>query len=181
LAQETFQKEVSVPILTKNENYAGKFCAALDRQHPRDLFDVKTFFEKSKIDSELVELFICYLLCTSRPIQEVLFPTLKNITVAYEKTFKQMTQDEIPLSVLLKSRTQLIRSIHENLTDKNKKFLISFCEGEPDWDILSVAGASGFPGIQWKLQNIKTLKENNPAKFKSQNEELVNKLKTLEI
>lgn len=30
-------------VLSRDELYGGKFCAALDRQHPRDLFDVAQF------------------------------------------------------------------------------------------------------------------------------------------
>ncbi len=179
LAQEVFQKDIKCPVLTKNENYAGKFCAALDRQHPRDLFDVKMFFEKSKIDGKLMSLFISYLLCTGRPLQEVLFSTQKDISVAYEKTFKSMTPEVIPLNVLLKARTQLVSSIHANLTEAHKNFLISFAEGSPKWDLLDVEHAKDFPGIQWKLQNIQTLKTNNPAKLELQNKELVNKLRAV--
>lgn len=32
-----------MPVLALPDLYAGKLCAALDRQHPRDLFDIKTF------------------------------------------------------------------------------------------------------------------------------------------
>lgn len=179
LAQELFQKEVNIPVLTKNENYAGKFCAALERQHPRDLFDVKMFFEKSKMSDELMALFISYLLCSGRPIHEILFPTLKNISAAYEKDFKLMTPQMIPLNALWKARTQFIRAIHLGLSDSHKAFLITFCEGRPDWDLLKVSAASEFPGIQWKLKNIQTLKNLNPAKFKSQNLELMNKIKSI--
>jgi predicted nucleotidyltransferase component of viral defense system len=37
--------EFDVPTLDVAELYAGKFVAALDRQHPRDLFDVWRLFE----------------------------------------------------------------------------------------------------------------------------------------
>ena len=33
-----------INVLSRAELYGGKFCAALDRQHPRDLFDVAQFF-----------------------------------------------------------------------------------------------------------------------------------------
>jgi hypothetical protein len=32
---------IEVPVLHLHDLYAGKLCAALDRQHPRDLFDVQ--------------------------------------------------------------------------------------------------------------------------------------------
>jgi predicted nucleotidyltransferase component of viral defense system len=37
---DRFGVEFEVPILAPDELYAGKLAAALDRQHPRDLFDV---------------------------------------------------------------------------------------------------------------------------------------------
>lgn len=39
-AVELFEASVECRILSENELYAGKICAALDRQHPRDLFDI---------------------------------------------------------------------------------------------------------------------------------------------
>jgi len=39
-AQETFTANVRLPILQVAELYGSKLVAAMDRQHPRDLFDV---------------------------------------------------------------------------------------------------------------------------------------------
>jgi hypothetical protein len=39
-AQDLFELSVESRILSTDELYTGKMCAALDRQHPRDLFDV---------------------------------------------------------------------------------------------------------------------------------------------
>ncbi|MFO1315745.1 MAG: nucleotidyl transferase AbiEii/AbiGii toxin family protein [Burkholderiales bacterium] len=39
-ATEYFKREVSVALLDRDELYASKLVAAMDRQHPRDLFDV---------------------------------------------------------------------------------------------------------------------------------------------
>lgn len=36
---------VEVPVVHAHDLYAGKLCAALDRQHPRDLFDVRLLLE----------------------------------------------------------------------------------------------------------------------------------------
>ena len=53
---------VELQLLNNNEIFAGKLCAALDRQHPRDLFDVKFLLENEGINSELIDVFIIYLL-----------------------------------------------------------------------------------------------------------------------
>ncbi len=40
-AQEEFEVFCSMPVVSLGLLYGGKICAALDRQHPRDIFDVK--------------------------------------------------------------------------------------------------------------------------------------------
>ena len=42
-----------MPVVAFEELYAGKLVAALDRQHPRDLFDVKLLLENEGISDEL--------------------------------------------------------------------------------------------------------------------------------
>jgi predicted nucleotidyltransferase component of viral defense system len=40
-AQEEFDVFCAIQVVPMEQLYGGKICAALDRQHPRDLFDVK--------------------------------------------------------------------------------------------------------------------------------------------
>jgi len=64
LSQKTsdlFGVEFSVPMLDPDELYAGKLVAALDRQHPRDLFDVWQLFQAGGITGQMVECFVVYL------------------------------------------------------------------------------------------------------------------------
>ena len=42
-AQEAYELSVRVQRLDIADLYGGKLCAALDRQHPRDLFDIRHF------------------------------------------------------------------------------------------------------------------------------------------
>ena len=49
-------------VLTLPDLYAGKLCAALDRQHPRDLFDVKLLLENEGISADLRRTFLVYLI-----------------------------------------------------------------------------------------------------------------------
>lgn len=44
-AQQHFEAFVSIATLSEADLYGGKLCAALDRQHPRDLFDVKLLMD----------------------------------------------------------------------------------------------------------------------------------------
>jgi hypothetical protein len=40
LARDTLLADIEIPVLASEYVYGGKIVAALDRQHPRDLFDV---------------------------------------------------------------------------------------------------------------------------------------------
>jgi len=46
--EETFGF-AEVPVVSFEDLYAGKIIAALDRQHPRDLFDVKLLLDNEGI------------------------------------------------------------------------------------------------------------------------------------
>jgi predicted nucleotidyltransferase component of viral defense system len=48
--------------------YAGKIVAALDRQHPRDLFDVRDLLANEGIGDELRRAFVVYFLSHGRPM-----------------------------------------------------------------------------------------------------------------
>ena len=72
-----------VLIISKKELYGGKICAALDRQHPRDLFDVKELIKKSEIDKELIKGFLVMLLSHDKPLHETLNPNIKNQNEIY--------------------------------------------------------------------------------------------------
>lgn len=70
-------------------------------------------------------------------------------------------------------REKLVAIIDENLTDRDKAFLLSVKNVTPDWSIYDF---QRFPSINWKLQNLQKLKTNNPAKHKEQYEMLKEKL-----
>jgi predicted nucleotidyltransferase component of viral defense system len=67
--------------------YGGKLVAAMDRRHPRDLFDVMQFFTHEGITPRICRAFVVYLASHNRPVHEVLFPTPRDITQDYERTF----------------------------------------------------------------------------------------------
>ena len=59
-------------VLSFADLYAGKIVAAFDRQHPRDLFDIRDLLANEGIDDRLRAAFIVYLLSHNRPMAEVL-------------------------------------------------------------------------------------------------------------
>ena len=77
--------------------FAGKICAALDRQHPRDLFDVRDLLANEGIGDDLRRAFIAYLLMHNRPMHEVLAPRRRDITQEFERGFDGMTQHPVAL------------------------------------------------------------------------------------
>ena len=67
-------------VLSFADLYAGKIVAAFDRQHPRDLFDVRDLLANEGIDDRLRAAFIVYLLSHNRPMAEVLAVRPKDIS-----------------------------------------------------------------------------------------------------
>jgi predicted nucleotidyltransferase component of viral defense system len=59
-AEHMFERSVTAWVLSIPDLYGGKICAALDRQHPRDLFDVKVLLEQGGITEELRKAFVVY-------------------------------------------------------------------------------------------------------------------------
>ncbi|HDO7840918.1 TPA: nucleotidyl transferase AbiEii/AbiGii toxin family protein [Legionella pneumophila] len=145
-------KVVSLPDL-----YGGKLCAALDRQHPRDLFDVKVLLENQKIDRELFNGFLTYLLSHKRPISEIMNPRWKDITQVFEREFKGMTAEPVSLEELTAIPGKMIQGLKDNFTQQDYEFLVSFKRGEPDWSLACSDQLQYLPAVQWKLLNIRKM------------------------
>jgi predicted nucleotidyltransferase component of viral defense system len=145
--------------------YGGKIVAALDRQHPRDLFDVRDLFAKEGIDDKVRKAFIVYLLSHDRPMAEVLAPQRLDISAEYQRGFKGMVDEPVTLDELLKAREDLIAEIVGRMPEQHKRFLISVKRGEPDWALLDLPGAKDLPAVQWKLQNLAMLSDEKRAQL----------------
>lgn len=141
-------------LLSFEDLYAGKLCAALDRQHPRDLYDVKFLLENEGISEKLKDAFIVYLLGHDRPIAEVIKPRLKDIGAIYHSEFSGMTVDEVSLESLLETRSEMITKLHGTLTEKDKQFLLAVKRGDADWNDFALPTVQHLPAIQWKLHNL---------------------------
>ncbi|MFK5948207.1 MAG: nucleotidyl transferase AbiEii/AbiGii toxin family protein [Methylococcales bacterium] len=148
---------VSIPILDRHELYAGKLCAALDRQHPRDLYDVSILLENEGITEQLMDAFIVYLICGNRPIAEMLSPHPVPLAAAFNEQFAGMTIKETTLPFLEATRKTLIQQINTKISDNQKQFLLSFKAMQPDWQLLNTGDVSYLPAVQWKILNIKKM------------------------
>lgn len=172
-AQTEFEKSVKIRCASFEDQYAGKFCAALDRQHPRDLFDVKLFFENFTFTEKLKKAFFVYLISGNRPIHEMIRPNLLDQRKLYIEQFQGMASEESTYEELEAARTQLIQTIEANLTDDDRSFLLSLKKGDPKWDLLGISGVESLPGVRWKLMNIKKM---SPEKHKEMIAKLEEKL-----
>ncbi|RWH94130.1 MAG: nucleotidyl transferase AbiEii/AbiGii toxin family protein [Mesorhizobium sp.] len=150
---------VEMQLLSIPDLYAGKICAALDRQHPRDLFDVKLLFENEGLSDDLVKTFLVYLISHNRTMAELLQPTRKDIAGIYEGEFLRMSQIDVSLDELLAVRERLITEINQALTDEQRKFLLSFKARRPKWELLGIDGVDKLPAVRWKLQNLERMSE----------------------
>lgn len=168
-----FGVEFEAPILARDELYAGKLVAALDRQHPRDLFDVWRLYESGGLGDGIVECFVIYLAGHNRPTHEVLFGNDKDIAAEYERAFVGMTEVDCSLEVLREARAQLRHDLPQRLTDKHKQFLAGLVRAEPDWFLLECAHAANLPALRWKLANLEAFRKRRPADFLAQANALV--------
>jgi predicted nucleotidyltransferase component of viral defense system len=168
--------DLELPIASLEDVYGGKLVAAMDRQHPRDLFDVMQLLAHEGITADIRRAFVAYLACHNRPVHEVLFPTLRDVGQDYERTFKGMTVEVVPLSQLLAAREELLHQLQQGMSDKERRFLLSLVHNKPDWELLEFPHLRELPGIRWKLQNLSQLEKTNPKKFAQQAETLQRKL-----
>jgi len=137
--------------------YAGKIVAALDRQHPRDLFDVRDLLANEGIDDVLRQAFIVYLLSHNRPMAEILDPIRKPLEAEFERGFAGMTDTAVTVGDLAGAREVLIAAIVGEMPEAHRRFLVSFERGNPEWDLLEVAGAMELPAVRWRQQNLDRL------------------------
>ncbi len=156
-AEDLFELSVTARTLSLADLYGGKLCAALDRQHPRDLFDVKLLLENEGITDQIRKAFVVYLASHNRPIHELLDPTLKDVRRSYENEFAGMPIEEVEYEDLIRARETVIETFKKELNDDEKTFLVSVQSGQPNWGVMGIAGIEKLPAIHWKLVNIRKI------------------------
>jgi hypothetical protein len=172
-ARDLFTTDLTAPVLATAELYGSKLVAALDRQHPRDFFDVRGMYEGGGLTSDVMECFVCYLAGHNRPVHEVLFSRDQDMTQAFENEFVGMTRDSITLDELIAVRQRLKNDLSAKLTENHRRFLVGLVQENPDWSLMACPHLQELPAIQWKLQNLARLKKSNAIKFAAQANELL--------
>lgn len=175
--QEKFESFAEISVVSNGELYGGKICAALDRQHPRDIFDAYHLLEDEGITEEIKIGFIACLLSHPRPINEVLIPNLIDQKDAYDRQFSGMAFLPFSYEDFEKTRIRLVKEINKSLTKSDKDFLSSFKNGSPQWDLIDAPNLKDMPAVKWKLLNIQKLiagdKEKHGLLLKALQEKLV--------
>lgn len=171
--QEEFGKFAAINVVSLAELYGGKICAAIDRQHPRDIFDIKLLLENEGFSNDIWQGFKIGLISHYKPIRELLSPILKDQKSAFDNQFAGMTSIEFSYQEYENTREKLLETIQKLLTETDKKFLLSFEMGEPNWDLFPFPIVRDLPAIKWKLLNIEKLKNTNSQKHK----QMINELK----
>lgn len=167
-AQDHFEMFVEMNLVPASQLFGGKIVAALDRQHPRDLFDTKKFLDRNGLNNETMQGFLFCLFSSKRPVIEILEPNFLQNEKIIENQFKGMTNEEFSSEMYNQERERLIYSILKLLTVQEKRMIVSIAKGEPEW---IYGDWSRFPGIAWKLKNIEILRKNNFQKYKIQIEQ----------
>jgi predicted nucleotidyltransferase component of viral defense system len=163
-AQQDFDAFCHIQTVPLGQLYGGKICAALDRQHPRDLFDIKYMLENEGFSDDIKRGFLLCLLSSDRPLNELLQPKLKDERSTMTNQFEGMTAEPFSYGEYEAVRNKLIKTIHEQLTPDDRAFLLSFKFGEPEWAKYGYAEFEKFPAVQWKLMHVQKLKNEQPER-----------------
>jgi len=156
-AVELFGRSATMRVVSLADLYGGKICAALDRQHPRDLFDVHELLRNEGLTADIRKAFVVFLASHDRPMNELLTPNRKDLRQVYADQFSGMTLEPVALPVLEAAREELIARINAELAPGEREFLVSLKRLEPRWELLGLPEIERLPGPQWKLYNLRRM------------------------
>ena len=159
---------VETRVLALQDLYGGKLHAALDRQHPRDLFDVKLLYENEGLTEDMFRVFMVYVASSNRPMHELLEPAVPSPDDLYGEEFTGMTRDGVSKEALDATRLRLHADIRQRLTGDIATFLLSLHDAEPHFDLIGFPRAALLPAVRWKLANLAELMRKDPEKHVAQ-------------
>lgn len=165
--QERFEAFVEARCLSHGELFGGKICAALDRQHPRDLFDVKRLLDGEGIVDEVRYGFIAGLVSHGRPVAELIRPTRKDQGATFKAQFEGMPFEPFSYEDHVATLDRLVAAVDTALDDKDRRFLESFEAGDPEWSDFPLPAIRELPAPQFKLMNIRRFRETQPERHQA--------------
>lgn len=148
-----------IPVVSFEDLYGGKIVAALDRQHPRDLYDVQLLLANEGLTRDLFRAFLVYLVSHDRPMAEIISPNFQDIRKEFELGFAGMTVDPVSCAELERTREELVQRVKSNFSDDDKELLLSIKRGSPKWNLLEVPNVDKLPAVKWKMENIQKLND----------------------
>lgn len=148
--------------------YAGKMAAALERQHPRDLYDIHFLYLNEGLTEDLFRVYMVYLASSRRPVHEALAPVAPFKDDLYNAEFLGMALESVTKEELLEARARLHADVRGRLTGDIAQFLLSLHDAEPDFGLIGLPDAANLPSVRWKILNLEKLKRENPAKHAEQ-------------
>jgi predicted nucleotidyltransferase component of viral defense system len=157
-----------IPMVSFEDLFAGKITAALDRQHPRDLYDVKLLYENEGLTDDLFRTFLIYLASSGRPPHELLDPNLLDLNKPFASEFEGMTHEPVAIDALVATRKRLITEVQSRLDISAATFLRTLIDGDPDFEVIGLPQGAQLPAVRWKVQNLLKFKSDNPAKHAEQ-------------
>ncbi len=163
---------IDFPILSKMETFGGKICAALDRQHPRDLFDIYQLIQNEGIADDIIKGFVAMLLSANRPLPEIIAPNILDRKSIYLSEFQGMTNIEFSYEQHIETLKYLINLVQENLRKNYKNQLLNFVSLNVDFESFNIPNIEKLPAIKWKMQNLEKLREINFDKFRQEYDNL---------
>lgn len=132
-------------VVSFEDLFGGKLHAAVDRQHPRDLFDVKLLYDNEGLTDVLFRTFLIYVASSGRPPHELIRPSLSELEDAFVKEFEGMTIEPVSLIELKDARARLTNDLRARLDDKAMRFLLTLHDTEPDFDAIGLPQAAALP------------------------------------
>ena len=167
-ARDQLKADLRLPVLATEELYGGKLVAALDRNHPRDWFDVMLLLKAEGITPSIRRCFVAYLAAHNRPPHEVLFGPAKSLGDSFDREFSGMTAYEVSLAELEDVQRKVRDELPKQLDEGERRFLVSLVSNAPDWSLIDIPHLKDMPAIRWKLTNLERLKRENKSKFAEQ-------------
>lgn len=147
----------AMQVLSFSDLYAGKLVAGLDRQHPRDLFDIAGLLSSEGIDEPLRTAFVVYLISHGRPIAELLAPARRELDDEFARGFAGIVETPVTVEDLLRTREDMVAEVVGGMPDEHRAFLATFESDDPDWSLLGAPHARTLPAVRWRMMNVARL------------------------
>ncbi|MCP3728386.1 nucleotidyl transferase AbiEii/AbiGii toxin family protein [Paraburkholderia sp. CNPSo 3272] len=160
--------DFEAPTLADAELYGSKLVAALDRQHPRDIFEVQHIYDTYGLRDDFVAAFVGYPAGHNRPVHEVLFAKPHSLMHEYEAGLVGMTVDEVSLAQLEAVQAQLHPDLPRGLNKDHREFLLPLVILDPDWALRPYDHLQDMPAIRWKIENLRKLRTRDKQRLPEQ-------------